>query len=102
MPFFLNKKKEKKKVILNGKKMRVAKEGAGGSSQEFRGRFVSLGIKKSSPCHQKKKSSLILKYSAQMPMGKGRGLQKPQTVAPQQAPLQSLTEWLRELSYIKL
>lgn len=42
-PFF-KKQKEEKIVILNRKKMRVAKEGAGSSSQEFRGRFVSQGI----------------------------------------------------------
>jgi len=67
--------KKKKKIILNRKKTHRAKEGAGSSSQEFGGRFVSQGIKKSSPCHERKSSSAS-KYPAEMAMGKGRQIQK--------------------------
>ena len=66
---------KKKKIILNRKKTHRAKEGAGNSSQEFGGRFVSQGIKKSSPCHERKSSSAS-KYPAEMAMGKGRQIQK--------------------------
>lgn len=38
--------------------MHTAKEGAGSSTQEFGERFVSQGIKKSTPCHQRKAASL--------------------------------------------